>query len=285
MQSKTQPTILVTGSTDGIGHIAAIQLAGTGADLLLHGRNREKCQAAKDDLKKNVPSANPVCFEADFSSLSQVRKMASAIQESHNRLDVLINNAGVFPPASSRGERLLSRDGHELCMAVNYLAPFLLTQLLLPLLRSSPAGRIINVTSDAQEAIDFEDLMTTRDYSPVLAYSRSKLALAMFTLELDLRLKAEKNPKNITVNCMHPGSLLDTKMVRNASSHPQGSAESGAEVEVYLATSPGLAGISGAYYDRKKPARAHAQAYDPEARQRLWEMSLALTGLSAVVTG
>ena len=280
MQPNTHPTILVTGSTDGIGRIAADKLMRMDANVLLHGRNREKCRAARDDLQKTVPAADPACYEADFSSLSQVREMAAAIRESHDRLDVLINNAGVFPAVSNQRERPVSREGHELCMAVNFLAPFLLTHLLLPLLAAAPAGRIINVTSAAQEAIDFEDLMCTIDYSPMLAYARSKLALAMFTFELDLRLKAENIPENITVNCMHPGSLLDTEMVRQSFSRPQGSSESGAEVEVYLATSPGLEGISGAYFNRMKPASAHSQAYDPKARQRLWEAAMALTGLS-----
>ena len=162
-------------------------------------------------------------------------------------------------------------------MAVNYRAPCLLTHLLLPLLRASNAARLVNVSSAAQEPVDFQDpMLTQNDYSPMTAYSRSKLALTMFTFEMDQRLAEE----NITVNCLHPGSLLDTKMVRRAFTHPQGSAESGAAVEVYVATSPELEGVSGIYFNQMQRSRAHSQAYDPQARQKLWQISLESTGLA-----
>jgi NAD(P)-dependent dehydrogenase (short-subunit alcohol dehydrogenase family) len=183
----------------------------------------------------------------------------------------------VLPAGSQGGQQRYSKDGHDLCLAVNYLAPFLLTHLLLPLLRASDAARIVNVSSAAQEPVDFEDLMLENNYSPMKAYSRSKLALAMFTVELARRLEEE----HITVNCLHPGSLLDTKMVRERFGQPQGSAESGAEVEVYVATASELDGVSGVYFDRKNRSRAHSQAYDSRARQQLWQISLGLTGLSA----
>jgi NAD(P)-dependent dehydrogenase (short-subunit alcohol dehydrogenase family) len=273
--------VLVTGSTDGIGRLAALQLARMGAVVLLHGRDAEKCRAVRDEIRAASDNPKLDCFVTDFSSLADVRQMGLEIRERFNHLDVLINNAGVLPVDSGIAERRFSAQGYDLCMAVNYLAPFLLTHLLLPSLRKSGSARIVNVTSAAQETIDFDDLMLRDHYSPMRAYSRSKLALAMFTFEMDERLKGE----NITINCVHPGSLLDTKMVRRAFSHPQGSAESGAEVEVYLATAPELEDVSGVYFDRKKPAQAKAQAYNHPAREKLWQLSLELTDLVTRLDG
>jgi NAD(P)-dependent dehydrogenase (short-subunit alcohol dehydrogenase family) len=267
--------VLVTGSTDGIGRITALRLACMGAAVILHGRDAEKCRAVRDEMRDASGNPRVECFPTDFSSLVDVRQMGLALREQYNHLDVLINNAGVLPVDSGTGERQLSDQGYDLCLAVNYLAPFLLTHLLLPSLRMSRSARIVNVSSAAQEPIDFDDLMLSDNYSPLGAYARSKLALAMFTFELDERLREE----HITVNCVHPGSLLDTKMVRRAFSNPQGSAESGADVEVYLATAPELEGVSGVYFDRKERARAHAQAYDHPAREKLWQLSLELTDL------
>ena len=275
MKSIQEKTILVTGATDGIGKIAASRLAQMGPAVLLHGRDPQKCQTVKDEIVNTSGNRRLECLTADFSSLAEVRQMAAAIRDGH--VDVLINNAGVLPAESQSGQRRYSKDGHDLCMAVNYLAPFLLTHLLLPLLRAAEAARIVNVSSAAQEPINFTDLMLEKYYSPMKAYSRSKLALAMFTFELDQRLKAEK----ITVNCLHPGSLLDTKMVRQTFGRPWGSAESGADVEVYVATAPELDGVSGVYFNRKNRSQAQSQAYDQQTRQKLWQISLELTGLAA----
>lgn len=264
--------ILVTGATDGIGRITASRLAQMGATVLLHGRDAEKCRAVRDDMRQTGSRSTVECFRADFSNLSDVRRMAAAVRNRTGRLDVLINNAGVLPAGSDDGDRRLSAQGYELCLAVNYLAPFLLTQQLLPTLRAAGAARIVNIASAAQEPVDFDDLMLTHGYSPMRAYARSKLALVMFTFELGERLGDEK----VSINCVHPGTLLDTKMVRRSFSQPRGSAESGAEVEVYLATDPELKGVSGIYFDRKTPSQAHSQAYDRQARRKLWQLSLAL---------
>ncbi|AOY57651.1 MULTISPECIES: SDR family oxidoreductase [Desulfococcus] len=277
MKPVSEQSILITGATDGIGRITAERLAQMGARVLLHGRDPEKCRAARDEIRRETGSDKLEFYVADFSSLPEVRRMAAEVLAAHDGLDVLINNAGVLPVPGGKKDRPRSDQGHELCMAVNYLAPFLLTILLLPLLRASGAARIVNVSSAAQEAIDFEDFMLADGYSPMRAYARSKLALAMFTIELDRRLKSD----GITVNCLHPGSLLDTKMVRQAFGTPQGTAESGAEVEVYVAVSPDVDGVSGAYFDRMTQAEAHAQAYDAEIRQRLWALSLELTDAGA----
>lgn len=267
---------MITGATDGIGRITASMLAQKGAAMLLHGRDAQKCRNVKTAIKKETGNTKITCFTADLSSLSEVRKLALTVRRSHEHLDVLINNAGVYPTVSEKHPRPVGTDGHELCITVNYLAPFLLTHLLLPSLRRSTAARIVNVVSAAQEAIDLENLMLVTGYGPMRAYSRSKLALVMFTFELSRRLHGEA----FTVNCMHPGSLLDTKMVRQAFSQPMGSARSGAEVEVHLATAPELDRITGTYFDQKHPSRAHPQAYDVAFRKRLWQMSLGLTGLA-----
>lgn len=273
--------MLITGSTDGIGKIAAMRLALMGATVFVHGRDPEKCRAVRDEIWKASGNPKVKYFLADFSSLHDVVHMASAFGEIQNHLDVLINNAGVFPTGREDRNRHLSVQEYDLCFSVNYLAPFLLTHLLLPALRAAPSARIINVTSAAQEAIDFNDLMTFHNYSPMLTYARSKLALTMFTFELHQLLKEE----NITVNCLHPGNLLNTKMVLGIPSEPMGDAEAGADAEVYMATAPELEDVSGTYFDRKTPAHAHEQAYDKEARRLLWRISLELTDLKKRTTG
>jgi NAD(P)-dependent dehydrogenase (short-subunit alcohol dehydrogenase family) len=276
MKPLNEQIMLVTGATDGIGKITARGLARAGATVILHGRNPQKCRAVMEEIREAGGSANLECVSADFASLSDVREMAAALRTTHDHLDVLINNAGILPAGKNAKERLRSAQGYDLCFAVNYLAPFLLTHLLLPVLRASSAARIVNVSSGAQEPIDFDDLMLAHNYSPMRAYAQSKLALAMFTFELDERLTEE----NITVNCVHPGTLLDTKLVRQASIEPRGSAESGAEVLVHLATAHELEGVSGLFFDRKTQSQAHTQAYDREARQQLWQLSLEMTDLA-----
>ena len=272
MRAIEAQTILVTGSTDGIGRIAVKKLAQKGANVLVHGRSGEKCAATVDAIRENTGSRKLSYYVGDLSSLAAVRDLAQAIQSDQPRVDVLINNAGVGPGAAADRNRPLSRDGHELLFAVNYLAPYLLTHLLMPVLRRSAPARIVNVSSAAQESIDFNDVMFARSYDPMQAYARSKLALTMFTFDMAEQFQ----PAEVTANCLHPGSLLDTKMVRDFAP-PQGSAESGAEVEIYVATAADLQGRTGVYFEEKHPARAHDQAYDPEARQKLRRISAELT--------
>jgi NAD(P)-dependent dehydrogenase (short-subunit alcohol dehydrogenase family) len=212
MKPIDEQIILVTGSTDGIGKLAARDLAKRGATVILHGRDLKKGEAVLDEIREDTGNHRLSFHLADFSSLSEVRRLADEIEAGFPALDVLINNAGVGIGKPDEKKRMLSRDGYELRFAVNYLAPFFLTQLLLPSLRKASPSRIVNVSSAAQSAIDFDDLMIEDGYDPMEAYSRSKLALAMFTFELAERVQDEK----ITVNCLHPGSLLDTKMVRES---------------------------------------------------------------------
>ncbi|MEJ2168388.1 MAG: SDR family oxidoreductase [Desulfobacterales bacterium] len=271
-----EQTVLVTGSTDGIGMITARKLAQMGAGVLVHGRSREKCAATVKAIREDTGSEKLSYYVGDLSSLAAVQDLARAIQSDHSRLDVLINNAGVGPGAASGGNQPLSKDGHELLFAVNYLAPYLLSHLLMPVLRRSAPARIVNVSSAAQESIDFNDVMLERSYDPMQAYARSKLALTMFTFDLAEQIQADE----ITSNCLHPGSLLDTKMVRDFAP-PQGSAESGAEVEIYVATASDLQGLTGVYFEEKQAARAHDQAYDREARQKLRRIGKELTGFDS----
>jgi NAD(P)-dependent dehydrogenase (short-subunit alcohol dehydrogenase family) len=272
MRAIQDQTVLITGSTDGIGKHTAFNFALLGAEVLLHGRSRRKGESVLEEIKESTGNEKLSFYQADFSSLSEVRKMAEAVNGACDRLDVLINNAGVGLGKSNESQRSLTGDGYELRFGVNYLAPFLLTHLLLDPIRHAAPSRIVNVGSEAQRPVDFDDLMLERHYSSMNAYAQSKLALTMFTFELSERLKNEA----VTVNCLHPGSLLNTKMVREWTK-PMGTVESGADVVVYIATAPELEGVTGKYFDRKHEARAEPQAYDSEARKRLWRLTEQLT--------
>jgi NAD(P)-dependent dehydrogenase (short-subunit alcohol dehydrogenase family) len=262
-------TILITGSTDGLGLACATALAVEGATVLLHGRSKERLNAARDGISE-ARSASPGTYLADLSSVAEVRRLADQVLSEQERLDVLVNNAGVVSP-----ERQLSKDGHELTFAVNYLSHFLLTAMLLPLLERSAPARIVNVASVGQRAIDFDDVMLERGYEPIRAYCQSKLAQVMFTFELTERL----GDSGVTVNALHPATLMDTKMVRDSFGTVMSSVDEGKEATLHLATSPELDGITGRYFDGKRESTADQQAYDTAARRRLWELSESLCGL------
>lgn len=277
MDKIENEVFLVTGSTDGIGKQTAILLAQRGATVLLHGRNREKCETAREEIRKRTGSDKLRYYVADFASLDEVRRVAAEIREWEPRLDVLINNAGIGSGKLSNKQRELSRDGHELRFAVNYLAPYLLTRLLLPLLQASAPARIVNVASVGQKQIELDNIMLERDYDPFDAYKQSKLALVMFTFDLADRLKTE----GITVNCLHPGSLLNTKMVRESIPIGFGSPKSGAECVVHLAVSRDVEQKTGRYFDKKQDASPDPQAYDAAFRRKLWDYTEALTLLAS----
>jgi NAD(P)-dependent dehydrogenase (short-subunit alcohol dehydrogenase family) len=203
-------------------------------------------------------------YLADLSSLAQVRALAERILSGQVRLDVLINNAGVIVR-----ERKESEDGFELTFAVNYLAHFLLTSLLLPLLRDSAPARIVNVASAGQSPVDFDDVMLERRYDGMRAYAQSKLAQIMFTFELAGYLSGS----GVSVNALHPASLMDTKMVSETFGYTMSTVQEGAVATVRLAASPDVEGVTGRYFDGHYEARANRQAYDPAARKRLWALS------------
>jgi len=271
MKEVTEQTILITGATDGIGEITAQKLADRDAHLLIHGRTPEKLDRVAKELQEATGNSTIETYLADFSSLANVRQLAEDLLENHNSLDVLINNAGL----GFEEERQVSEDGYELRFAVNYLAPFLLTHLLLPALKEAAPARIVNVSSAGQQPIDFDDVMLERNYTATRAYRQSKLALIMFTIDLAEKLRDD----NITVNSLHPGTYLNTKMVREANINPLGEAETGAEAEVYLATAPELEQVTGKYFDQKRESRALDQAHNTKARKKLWDLSKQWTGL------
>ena len=269
MRDAAQATVLVTGATDGLGRRVARELAGMGATVLLHGRNPERLEATLEELRGETGSEKLGSYLADLSSLGEVRGLAERVLSEQDRLDVLVNNAGII----SRG-REESGDGHELTFAVNYLSHFLLTGLLLPLLRESAPARVVNVASAGQSPIDFDDPMLERGYDAMRAYSQSKLAQVMFTFELAGRLSGI----GVTANALHPASLMDTKMVHDTFGYTMSTVEEGAEAVVRLAVSPELEGVTGRYFDGTREGRANRQAYDLQARRRLWALSEELCG-------
>ena len=263
-------TILITGATEGIGKLVATDLASRfkDANILIHGRNKEKLETTSDQIKKKTGNLNIQIYLADFSSMKDVRKMATEILADHDSLDLLINNAGAGFAAPRLG-----KDGTETRFTVNYLAPFLLTQLLLPAIQKAVSSRIVNVASAGQSPIHFDDVMMDNNFDGVTAYTRSKLAIIMFTFDL------AENLNTVTANCLHPGTYLDTGMVRESGIQPLGTAQSGADAVVYLAVSPELKNVSGKYFNVRTETRANAQAYDEDARRKLEKIGLELTEL------
>jgi NAD(P)-dependent dehydrogenase (short-subunit alcohol dehydrogenase family) len=275
MRPIEQQTILVTGSTDGLGRALARELAERDATVLLHGRDRDKGEATLREIRNATGNHRVRLYLADLSSLEQVRDLADATLADHEQLDALVNNAGIGTGRGRGRERELSTDGLELRFAVNYLAAFLLTRRFEPLLVSSAPSRIVNVSSAGQAPIDFGDVMLERNYSGVQAYCQSKLALVMLTLDLADRLR----DRGVTANCLHPGTFMPTKMVLEAGTTPIDSLETGVEATMRLVADPELEGVSGRYFERLRESRALEQAYDLEARRRLRELSADLVGV------
>ncbi len=272
MSSKT---VLVTGSTDGVGRYVAAKLASSGAKVLIHGRDRARAMALAEQIKREG-RGEALFYQADLSSLSGARQLAEAVRADHRRLDLFISNAGIGSRTSGP-ERRTSADGHELRFAVNYLSGFLLAYLLLPLLKASAPSRIVNVASLGQHPIDFDDVMLTRGYTGTRAYAQSKLAQIMFTIDLAQELAGS----GVTVNALHPATYMNTTMVREGGMTPVSTVEQGGEAILYLAVGDDVAGKSGLFFNGMQQAQANPQAYDQAARQRLRALSLELTGLPA----
>lgn len=269
--------ILITGSTDGLGKRVARDLAGRGAAVLLHGRSREKGEATLQEIQDETGNKKVSYYNADFSSLDAVRRLSEELRAEQERLDILINNAGIGA-GPRRAGREMSTDNFELRFAVNYLAPFLLTHRLLTLLRRSAPSRIVNVASVGQQVIDFDNVMLEDGYDGLRAYRQSKLALVMFTFDLAVDLKES----GITVNSIHPASLMNTKMVLETDYFrgTMSTVEEGVDAVEHLATSPEFDGVTGEYFDGKQRARANSQAYDRDARRQLRMLSEQLTELN-----
>jgi NAD(P)-dependent dehydrogenase (short-subunit alcohol dehydrogenase family) len=264
-----EQVLLVTGSTDGLGRAVARELAAQGATVLLHGRDAIRLEATMLDLRGATGNERVSSYLADLGSLAQVRGLAEQVLEEHDRLDVLVSNAGI---GTGHGERELSEDEHELRFAVNYLAGFLLARLLEPLLIRSAPARIVNVASAGQAPIDFDDVMLERGYSGVQAYCQSKLAQVMMGFDL----AEELADRDVTANSLHPGTYMPTKMVLESGTEPIDSLETGVASTLRLVADPAPEGVSGRYFERDREARAHPQAYDPDVRRRLRELSTEL---------
>lgn len=265
-----EQTVLITGATDGLGKRVAGELADRGATVLVHGRDARRAEATVREISENTGNDDVRYYLADLSSLDQVRSLAEEVKTGHDQLNVLMNNAGVILPERREGE-----EGIELTFAVNYLSHFLLTRLLLPLLRDSAPSRIVNVASAGQSPIDFDDVMLERNYEPMRAYGQSKLSMIMDSFEL----AGELEDTGVSANALHPATLMDTKMVRETFGSAMSSVEEGVEATVYLATSPEVEGVTGRYFDGKSESRADGQAYDGKARERLRQLSEKLAGL------
>jgi len=263
-----QQVVLVTGSTSGLGREVARRLGATGAFVIVHGRNRERGMAVVEAIESEG-IGNARFYAADFSSIDQIREFGETILRDYDRLDVLVNNAGF---GRAPDERMISQDGHELRFQVNHLSHFLLTRMFLPRLRASAPSRIVNVSSGAQQAIDFDDVMIENNFSGGRAYSQSKLAQIMFTFDLAEELAGT----DVVVNALHPATYMDTGMVRRAGLTPRATVGEGADAVMRLITSPDIG--SGGYFNRMRPARANDQAYDEEARRKLRRLSEELTG-------
>jgi len=271
MQTNAKPieqqTVLITGATDGLGLKLAEMYAQRGATLLLHGRNEEKGKFILEKLKQNTGNKTLKYFNADFSSLQSVRDLGAAVQKEYQNIDTLINNAGLG--SGKTDIRNSSTEGYELLFTVNYLAPFLLTHLLLPQLHQAVTSKVINVVSRSQREINFDDLMLEQNYSGRQAYAQSKLALIMFTFTLAGQSKDSK----LRVNAVHPESLMNTKMVIEKYGSAETSVEAGADSIWHVATSPEVENLTGAYFEKKELSKAAGQAYDLSARDQLYRIS------------
>ena len=267
----SEPIILVTGSTDGIGKATARELASRGAGLILHGRDERKGRKVQEELGRAAGHGKPDLVIADFSDMGQVRSMAAEIASRYDHLDVLVNDAGTY----QRRHRL-TRDGVEMTFAVNYLAPFLLTRLLLPLLLRSAPSRIVTVASSAHEDvdhIDWENLPAGRRYRAWDAYALSKFADIAFTY----RLAGTLTGTGVTANCLHPG-VTDTRILRTAFPGMAGiTPEEAARTPVYLALSPEVAGTTGRYFEDRRPVPSSRLTHDPSVQERFWNLAERLT--------
>ncbi len=275
---------VVTGANSGIGKETALSLARMGATVVLVCRSESRGTAARDDIKSQTGNDAVSLLLADFSSQQQVRDLAVSILEQFDRLDVLVNNAGVTPWE----RRVTDENGLELIFAVNHLAPFLLTTLLLDRLQASAPARVVTVSSGAHRrvSLNFDDLQNEQRYVPFDVYSQSKLANVYFTYELARRLEGS----GVTANCLHPGVVstalfrdlppllgLAVKFARPLLLSPA----QGADTVVYLAAAPDVAEVSGRFFERREAVQSSPVSYDLEAARRLWEVSEALAAESA----
>jgi NAD(P)-dependent dehydrogenase (short-subunit alcohol dehydrogenase family) len=257
-------TVLITGATSGLGRGVARELSVQGHTVLVHGRDPGLVDDAITDLGRDARG-----YVADLSSLNHVRRLADWLNSNEERIDVLVNNAGV-----ATTERQETYDGVEMDFGVNHLSHWLLTGRLLPVLERSAPARIVNVASIGQAPIDWNDPLLERGWESFRAYAQSKLAQINFTMELDERTDS----RAVTVNALHPATLMDTRMVRETFGRAQSRVADGVRPVVRLAVGADVNGYGGRYFDQLLESRAHEQAYDRDARRRLWDLSARLAG-------
>ena len=268
MREISEQVILVTGATDGLGRGVAADLASRGATVLLHGRSPERLERTLAELRDETGSEKLRTYRADFASLAEVRAMAAEVAANEQRLDALVNNAGIgFLP-----EREFSQDGVELVLQVDYLAGYLLTRELLPLIQASAPSRIVFVASAGQAPIDFDDPMMDQGYDAGRAYCQAKLAQINQTMEMAARLDGD-----VAVTALHPSTFMPTKIL-GPGMDPRSTVQEGIDATVRLVADPELEGVSGVYFNVQEAARAMDQAYDPDAQRRLRELSEQLVG-------
>lgn len=266
-------TILLTGATAGLGEQITRELSGRPGHLILHGRNPDKLAGLRAELSGSAARIDTVT--ADLSELAQVHALADQVAGLTDHLTVLVNNAGI---GQGRGaDRELSPDDLELRLAVNHLAPFALSRRLLPLLRRGAPARIVNVASAAQTEIDLDDIQLTRGYSGSRAYAQSKLAM----ITTGFVLAEQLDPAEVTVNSLHPATLMPTAMVREGWGRSIDELATGVAATRRLIESPELAGVTGRYFNGQREAEALSQAYEPDFRRRLWELSGQLSGIDS----
>jgi retinol dehydrogenase-14 len=272
--------VLITGASSGVGLATALLLAERGADIVMVCRNRARAEFMRDEIAKYATGRPPILFLADLSSQAEIHVLATEVRDRLSRIDVLINNAGAM-----FASRQLTPEGVEKTLAINHVAPFLLTKLLLDLVRAAPAGRILTVAAESHSgSLDFTNLQGERHYNFFTAYNRSKLCNILFTYELARRLAGN----TITANCLCPGPTL-TRIGDNMTGLPSllpgmikripyflAYPESGARTPVYVASSPDLAGVTGRFFLRGRETRTKRITYDTDVATRLWNLSEAL---------
>jgi len=260
-----QRVVLITGSTSGLGREVALALGEAGDHVIVHGRSEERGTEVVDSIRALGGSAR--LYLADFGSLAEIAELADRVDRDYDRLDVLVNNAGIWLD----GPRPLSEDGHELHLQVNYLSNYILIQRLSPLLLRSAPARVVNVASIAQRPIDFDNVMLEEGYSDGRAYAQSKLAQIMLT-----RVMAEYlEGSGVTVNALHPATMMDTNMVLSRGAQPRASVEDGRDALLHQIDAPDLG--SGGYFNGTAPMRPHDQAFDEDALTALMRLSEQLT--------
>jgi NAD(P)-dependent dehydrogenase (short-subunit alcohol dehydrogenase family) len=274
-RAPSETVALITGSTDGLGRALAGRLAAMGMTVHLHGRDAEKLATARAEIIEATGNERVHAHLADFARLADVKALADEIA-ALDALHLLVNNAGIGSGLPDSPERQVSRDGIELRFAVNYLAGYVLTERLLPLLQRSAPARIVMIASRGQAAIDFDDpMLASTFYEGRRAYAQSKLAQITYTVDLADRLGPDSG---VTINALHPATYMPTKIVLAQHNEPIDTLERGLDATLRLAYDPELDGVSGRYFDSEDEVRANEAAYDPLAQRQLRELSERLAG-------